>query len=140
MPEASARLPALTLRLQLQGLATLGLDSERVRTRLGPIPDEPDALVPVQTYLDMWEEAERLYGLPGLPSALAQAKTVWKASDVHPLGYPTVEAIVRMGKKLETATKGRIVLDQVDSKRARVMAAYREVAARYRHTLAALAK
>ena len=73
MPEASARLPALTLRLQLQGLATLGLDSERVRTRLGPIPDEPDALVPVQTYLDMWEEAERLYGLPGLPSALAQA-------------------------------------------------------------------
>lgn len=39
-----------------------------------------------------------------------------------------------------TATKGRIVLDQVDSKRSRVMAAYREVAARYRHTLAALAE
>ncbi len=26
---------------------------------------------------------------------------MWKASDVHPLGYPTVEAIVRLGKKLE---------------------------------------
>ena len=41
-------------------------------------------------------------------SALAQQKVVWKASDVHPLGYPTVEAIVRMGKKLEAATNGRI--------------------------------
>jgi tripartite ATP-independent transporter DctP family solute receptor len=40
--------------------------------------------------------------------ALAQAKQVLKASDVHPLGYPTVEAIVRMGKKLETATSGRL--------------------------------
>ena len=44
--------------------------------------------------------------LPGLASA--QDKMVWKASDVHPLGYPTVEAIVRMGKKLEAATNGRI--------------------------------
>ena len=32
--------------------------------------------------------------------AQAQSKMVLKASDVHPLGYPTVEAIVRMGKKL----------------------------------------
>ena len=44
--------------------------------------------------------------VPGLVSA--QDKVVWKASDVHPLGYPTVEAIVRMGKKLEAATNGRI--------------------------------
>jgi AraC-like DNA-binding protein len=73
MPEGSAWLPALTLRLQLQGLATLGLDSELVRARIGPIPDAPGALVPVQTYLNMWEEAERQYGLPGLPSALALA-------------------------------------------------------------------
>src|SRR2546426_8204371 len=44
-----------------------------------------------------------------LPSAgVAQPKQVWKASDVHPLGYPTVEAIVRMGKKLEAQTNGRI--------------------------------
>src|SRR5216110_2499569 len=46
-----------------------------------------------------------------LPSAgMAQPKQVWKASDVHPLGYPTVEAIVRMGKKLEKATNGRLTL------------------------------
>lgn len=73
MPEAPAWLPALTLQLQLQGLAALGLDIERVRARLGPLPQAPDALVPVQTYLDMWDEAERLYGQPGLPSALAHA-------------------------------------------------------------------
>ena len=42
----------------------------------------------------------------GLP-AFAQQKLVLKATDVHPLGYPTVEAVVRMGKKLETATNGR---------------------------------
>src|SRR3954471_17373735 len=43
------------------------------------------------------------------PSAsLAQQKQVWKASDVHPLGYPTVEAVVRMGAKLEKATNGRL--------------------------------
>ena len=45
-----------------------------------------------------------------LRSVLAQQKTVWKAADVHPLGYPTVEAVVRMGKKIETATGGRISL------------------------------
>jgi TRAP-type C4-dicarboxylate transport system substrate-binding protein len=41
-------------------------------------------------------------------TGIAQQKMVWKASDVHPLGYPTVEAIQRMGKKLESATQGRI--------------------------------
>jgi tripartite ATP-independent transporter DctP family solute receptor len=46
--------------------------------------------------------------VPGLGSA--QEKVVWKASDVHPLGYPTVEAIVRMGKKLEKETNGRITI------------------------------
>src|SRR5256885_2881251 len=45
-----------------------------------------------------------------LRNAFAQQKTVWKAADVHPLGYPTVEAVVRMGKKIETATGGRISL------------------------------
>jgi AraC-like DNA-binding protein len=76
MPEAAAWLPALTLHLQLQALAALGLDAGRVRARLGPLPDPaaaPDALVPVQTYLDLWDEAQRLYGRPGLPSALAHA-------------------------------------------------------------------
>ena len=38
--------------------------------------------------------------------AVAQQKIVLKASDVHPAGYPTVEAIVSMGKKLEAATNG----------------------------------
>ena len=39
--------------------------------------------------------------------AQAQQKQVLKVSDVHPLGYPTVEALVRMGAKLEKATNGR---------------------------------
>src|SRR5437879_10339041 len=45
-----------------------------------------------------------------LRSVFAQQNTVWKAADVHPLGYPTVEAVMRMGKKIETATSGRISL------------------------------
>jgi tripartite ATP-independent transporter DctP family solute receptor len=40
--------------------------------------------------------------------AFGQQKTVLKAADVHPLGYPTVEAVVQMGKKLEAATNGRL--------------------------------
>ena len=42
------------------------------------------------------------------PVVLAQQKIVLKASDVHALGYPTVEAVVRMGKKLEAQTNGRL--------------------------------
>lgn len=40
--------------------------------------------------------------------ATAQQKTVLKAADVHVVGYPTVEAVERMGKKLEAATSGRL--------------------------------
>ena len=40
---------------------------------------------------------------------------VLKATDVHPLGYPTVEAVVRMGKKLEAATNGRISIQMYPS-------------------------
>jgi tripartite ATP-independent transporter DctP family solute receptor len=47
-------------------------------------------------------------GIVGLLPAAAQTKLVLKATDVHPLGYPTVEAVVRMGKKLEAATNGRL--------------------------------
>lgn len=47
--------------------------------------------------------------------AFAQAKVVLRATDVHPLGYPTVEAVVRMGKKLEAATSGRITLQMFPS-------------------------
>jgi tripartite ATP-independent transporter DctP family solute receptor len=45
----------------------------------------------------------------------AQQKIVLKAADVHPLGYPTVEAVVRMGKKLEAATNGRISIQMYPS-------------------------
>ena len=48
-------------------------------------------------------------------SALAQAKVVLKATDVHPLGYPTVEAVVRMGKRLEAATNGRVSIQMFPS-------------------------
>ena len=61
-------------------------------------------------------------GLTGLalgavrgPAAFAQAKVVLKATDVHPLGYPTVEAVVRMGKKLEAASNGRISIQMYPS-------------------------
>lgn len=47
--------------------------------------------------------------------ALAQTKVVLKATDVHPLGYPTVEAMERMGKKLEAATGGRISIQMYPS-------------------------
>ena len=50
-----------------------------------------------------------------LQSLFAQQKMVWKASDVHPLGYPTVEAIQRMGRKLEAATGGRISIQMYPS-------------------------
>jgi tripartite ATP-independent transporter DctP family solute receptor len=50
----------------------------------------------------------------GAPAA-AQQKLVLKATDVHPLGYPTVEAAVRMGKKLEAATNGRLSIQMYPS-------------------------
>src|SRR5262245_52607578 len=40
---------------------------------------------------------------------------VLKAADVQPLGYPTVEAVVRMGKKLEQATAGRLSIQMYPS-------------------------
>jgi tripartite ATP-independent transporter DctP family solute receptor len=45
----------------------------------------------------------------------AQQKLVLKAADVHPLGYPTVEAVVRLGKKLEQATGGRLTVQMYPS-------------------------
>jgi tripartite ATP-independent transporter DctP family solute receptor len=47
--------------------------------------------------------------------AFAQQKLVLKATDVHPLGYPTVEAVVRMGKKIEAATGGRLSIQMYPS-------------------------
>jgi tripartite ATP-independent transporter DctP family solute receptor len=54
-------------------------------------------------------------GIGGFRPAMAQTKMVMKASDVHPLGYPTVEAVQRMGKKLETATDGRLSIQMFPS-------------------------
>src|SRR5213595_3882720 len=50
-----------------------------------------------------------------LSSAFAQTKMVLKASDVHPLGYPTVEAVLAMGRKLEAATNGRLSIQMYPS-------------------------
>src|SRR5258706_3270667 len=47
-------------------------------------------------------------GLTLAGPAAAQQKLVLKVSDVHAVGYPTVEAIEAMGKKLEAATQGRM--------------------------------
>ncbi|WP_371420091.1 TRAP transporter substrate-binding protein [Tardiphaga sp.] len=54
-------------------------------------------------------------GLGQLTPAQAQTKMVLKASDVHPLGYPTVESVVRMGKKLDGATSGRLTIQMFPS-------------------------
>ena len=51
----------------------------------------------------------------GVMPLLAQSKMVLKATDVHPLGYPTVEAVERMGKKLEAATNGRLSIQMFPS-------------------------
>ena len=48
-------------------------------------------------------------------SALAQDKLVLKASDVHPQGYPTVQAVEDMGENLSTATKGRLSIQMYPS-------------------------
>ena len=50
-----------------------------------------------------------------LRHAQAQAKTVLKASDVHPEGYPTVQAVENMGKNLEAATQGRLSIQMYAS-------------------------
>ena len=47
------------------------------------------------------------YGGP----ALAQSEMVLKSADVHPLGYPTVEAVKWMGEQLEQQTDGRLSVE-----------------------------
>jgi tripartite ATP-independent transporter DctP family solute receptor len=51
----------------------------------------------------------------GRRRASAQQKSVLKASDVHPEGYPTVQAVENMGKKLEQATNGRLSIQMYAS-------------------------
>ena len=45
----------------------------------------------------------------------ADEKMVLKASDVHPEGYPTVQAVEDMGKKLSDATGGRLTIQMYAS-------------------------
>ena len=55
--------------------------------------------------------AVSLLGVAGgaaIGRSVAADAMVLKAADVHPLGYPTVEAVISMGKKLEQATNGRL--------------------------------
>ena len=47
--------------------------------------------------------------------ALAQSEVVLKAADVHPLGYPTVEAVMWMGEELEQRTDGRLSVEMYPS-------------------------
>jgi tripartite ATP-independent transporter DctP family solute receptor len=47
--------------------------------------------------------------------AFAQSEMVLKATDVHPLGYPTVEAVVWMGEELEKRTDGRLSVEMYPS-------------------------
>jgi tripartite ATP-independent transporter DctP family solute receptor len=56
-----------------------------------------------------------LLGLIGGATRAADQKTVLKASDVHPEGYPTVQAVENMGKKLEAATGGRLSIQMYAS-------------------------
>src|SRR6266853_241695 len=59
--------------------------------------------------------AALLLGLIGGPAAAADQRTILKASDVHPEGYPTVQAVENMGKKLEEATGGRLSIQMYAS-------------------------
>jgi tripartite ATP-independent transporter DctP family solute receptor len=56
-----------------------------------------------------------LIGLIGRGATAADQKLVLKASDVHPEGYPTVQAVENMGKKLEAATGGRLSIQMYAS-------------------------
>src|SRR5580692_7021797 len=47
-------------------------------------------------------------GLVPISPAQAQTKQAFKASDVQPVGYPTVVATENLGRKLEAATNGRL--------------------------------
>src|SRR6266853_638726 len=53
--------------------------------------------------------------LTPLSPARAQAKQVFKASDVQPVGYPSVAATENLGKKLAAATDGRLSVQMYPS-------------------------
>ena len=47
-------------------------------------------------------------GAVGMGRAGAQDKMIFKSGDVHPFGYPTVEAVKWMGEQLSAQTNGRL--------------------------------
>jgi tripartite ATP-independent transporter DctP family solute receptor len=59
--------------------------------------------------------AAGLTSLAPVSPARAQAKQVFKASDVQPVGYPTVAATENLGKKLAAATDGRLSVQMYPS-------------------------
>jgi tripartite ATP-independent transporter DctP family solute receptor len=59
--------------------------------------------------------AANLAAFAPLSSARAQTKAVFKASDVQPVGYPTVVATENLGKKLAAATDGRLSVQMYPS-------------------------
>src|SRR5438477_7404281 len=66
--------------------------------------------------LGLGAAAATLVTIGGLDTpAFGQQKLALKASDVHPAGYPTVEAIESIGKKLEKATNGRLSIQMFAS-------------------------
>ncbi len=48
-------------------------------------------------------------------TSVAKAQTVLKAADIHPDGYPTVEAVIYMGKLLDERTKGRLKIQEFNN-------------------------
>jgi tripartite ATP-independent transporter DctP family solute receptor len=56
-----------------------------------------------------------LFALLGAGADAADQKMVFKASDVHPEGYPTVQAVENMGEKLAAATGGRLSIQMYAS-------------------------
>jgi tripartite ATP-independent transporter DctP family solute receptor len=50
-------------------------------------------------------------GLGYAGPALAQSEMVLKSADVHPFGYPTVEAVKWMGEELQKQTDGRLSIE-----------------------------
>jgi len=59
--------------------------------------------------------ATLLLAVHGVGANAADQKMVFKASDVHPEGYPTVQAVENMGKKLDAATGGRLSIQMYAS-------------------------
>jgi len=59
--------------------------------------------------------ASPVLGLLPRHAMAADSKTMFKASDVHPEGYPTVQAVENMGKKLQEASGGRLAIQMYAS-------------------------